>query len=175
MRKLRIIDRGAISIALVCLSPRSSRQFFASFAVRKLLTAKSAKESQSSRRRSFGPRGGLGRQRTVGAAAWVVMIALLNLAAFGQTKQEVDLIVSGGIVVTMDGVRTIYRDGSVAVKGDAIVAAGPRGDIESRYMAAHMIDARGRLVLPGFVNGHTHVPMTLFRGLHDDVTLNDWL
>ena len=38
-----------------------------------------------------------------------------------------------------------------------------------------MIDARGHLVLPGFINGHTHVPMTLFRGLHDDVTLNDWL
>src|SRR5207248_8745441 len=40
---------------------------------------------------------------------------------------------------------------------------------------AQTIDARCKLVLPGFINGHTHVPMTLFRGLHDDVTLNDWL
>jgi 5-methylthioadenosine/S-adenosylhomocysteine deaminase len=90
-------------------------------------------------------------------------------------KQDVDLIVSGGIVVTMDGERAIVPDGSVAVKGDSIVAVGPRAEIEGRYKGAQVIDARGRLVLPGFINGHTHVPMTLFRGLHDDVTLNDWL
>lgn len=40
-------------------------------------------------------------------------------------------------------------------------------------MAAHTIDAKGKLVLPGFINGHTHVPMALFRDIHDDVTLND--
>jgi 5-methylthioadenosine/S-adenosylhomocysteine deaminase len=93
----------------------------------------------------------------------------------GQAKQDVDLMVSGGIVVTMDSGRTIVQNGSVAVKGDAIVAVGPRAEVESRYKAAQTIDARGRLVLPGFINGHTHVPMTLFRGLHDDVTLQDWL
>ena len=100
---------------------------------------------------------------------------LWGVPSDGQAKQSVDLIVSGGIVVTMDGARTILRDGSVAVKGDAIVAVGPRAEIESRYSGAQTIGARGRLVLPGFINGHTHVPMTLFRGLHDDVTLNDWL
>ena len=97
------------------------------------------------------------------------------LPFYGQAKQDVDLIVSGGIVVTMDGARQILHDGSIAIKGDAIVAVGPRAEIEGRYMCAQVIDARGRLVLPGFINGHTHVPMTLFRGLHDDVTLNDWL
>src|SRR5580692_5465421 len=105
----------------------------------------------------------------------VVLAVLLNGALFAQTKQDVDLIVSGGTVVTMNGPRTILDDGSVAIKGDAIVAAGSRGEVEARYDAAQTIDARGRLVLPGFINGHTHVPMTLFRGLHDDVTLNDWL
>ena len=105
----------------------------------------------------------------------ILAVILLNLAMFAQAKQDVDLIVSGGIVVTMDGARTILHDGSVAVKGDAIVAVGPRAEVEGRYKAAQVIDARGRLVLPGFINGHTHVPMTLFRGLHDDVTLNDWL
>jgi 5-methylthioadenosine/S-adenosylhomocysteine deaminase len=104
----------------------------------------------------------------------VVAIALCS-AMFGQDRQNVDLVVSGGIVVTMDGARAIYQDGSVAVRGDSIVAAGPRAEIEARYKGAEAIDARGRLVLPGFINGHTHVPMTLFRGLHDDVTLNDWL
>ena len=100
---------------------------------------------------------------------------LWDCASSGQAKQSVDLIVSGGMVVTMDGARTMVRDGSVAVKGDAIVAVGPRSEVESRYAGAQTIDARGRLVLPGFINGHTHVPMTLFRGLHDDVTLQEWL
>ncbi len=104
----------------------------------------------------------------------VVMIALCA-TMFGQAKQDVDLIVRGWTVVTMDGARRILVDGSIAVKGDAIVAVGPRTDVEERYRSAQTIDARGRLVLPGFINGHTHVPMTLFRGLHDDVTLNDWL
>lgn len=75
----------------------------------------------------------------------------------------------------MDGKRTIYEDGGVAVKGDTVVAVGTRAEIEARFSAPQMIDASNRLVLPGFINGHTHVPMTLFRGLHDDVTLNDWL
>jgi 5-methylthioadenosine/S-adenosylhomocysteine deaminase len=104
-----------------------------------------------------------------------VVVLALGSVMFGQARQDVDLIVSGGIVVTMDGARTIVQDGSVAIKGDTIVAMGPRADIEARYQGAKTIDARGRLVLPGFINGHTHVPMTLFRGLHDDVTLNDWL
>jgi len=75
----------------------------------------------------------------------------------------------------MDADRRIYADGAVAVKGDAILAVGSRAEIEARYEASQSLDAKGGLILPGFINGHTHVPMTLFRGIHDDVTLNDWL
>jgi 5-methylthioadenosine/S-adenosylhomocysteine deaminase len=101
---------------------------------------------------------------------------LISASLLSQPKKErADLIVSGGTVVTMDGARTVYDEGAVAVKGDTIVAVGPRGELEARYLATQTIDAKGKLVLPGFINGHTHVPMTLFRGLHDDVTLNDWL
>ena len=106
------------------------------------------------------------------AVVWMFLVVAGGFA-FGQ--QNVDLIVSHGIVVTMDGTRAIYQDGAVAVRGDSIVGVGPRAEIESRFKASQVIDARGGLVLPGFINGHTHVPMTLFRGLHDDVTLNDWL
>jgi 5-methylthioadenosine/S-adenosylhomocysteine deaminase len=105
----------------------------------------------------------------------VVVCLMWSVAALGQQKESVDLIVTGGIVATMDGARAIYQDGSVAIRGDSIVAAGPRAEIESRYRAPEVVDAEHHLVLPGFINGHTHVPMTLFRGLHDDVTLNDWL
>jgi 5-methylthioadenosine/S-adenosylhomocysteine deaminase len=90
-------------------------------------------------------------------------------------REKADLIVAGGTVVTMDGARTIYDDGVVVVRGDTIVAVGPRRELEAKFQASQTIDAKGKLVLPGFINGHTHVPMTLFRGLHDDVTLNDWL
>jgi 5-methylthioadenosine/S-adenosylhomocysteine deaminase len=101
---------------------------------------------------------------------------LITASLLSQPKKErADLIVSGGTVVTMDGARAVYDDGAVVVKGDTIVAVGPRNELEATYLASQTIDAKGALVLPGFINGHTHVPMTMFRGLHDDVTLNDWL
>ncbi len=94
---------------------------------------------------------------------------------WSQATQPVDLIVTGGTVVTMNGTRAVYEDGAIVVKGDTIVAVGSRNELEAKYVASQTVDARGKLLLPGFINGHTHVPMTLFRGLHDDVTLNDWL
>jgi 5-methylthioadenosine/S-adenosylhomocysteine deaminase len=97
----------------------------------------------------------------------------VSLRAQG-TRQAADTIITG-TVVTMDAIRSIYNDGAIAVMGDQILAVGVRSEIEARFLARDTIDARGKLILPGFVNGHTHVPMTLFRGLHDDVTLNDWL
>jgi len=102
-----------------------------------------------------------------------IFVALSAVAQAG--KQNADLIITGGTVVTMNAARSLYEDGAVAVRGDNIVAVGPRSEIESKYQATQTIDARNSLVLPGFINGHTHVPMTLFRGLHDDVTLSDWL
>jgi 5-methylthioadenosine/S-adenosylhomocysteine deaminase len=89
-------------------------------------------------------------------------------------KERADTIITG-LVVSMDGQRRVYDDGAVVVRGDTIVAVGPRTDLEAKYESPQTIDAKHNLVLPGFINGHTHVPMTLFRGLHDDVTLTDWL
>jgi len=108
------------------------------------------------------------------ATTWAA-IFVLTATTFAQQKPSADLIISGGIIVTMDPSRTIYPDGSVAIRGDSILVVGPRAQIDSEFTAKQVIDAHGALVLPGFINGHTHAPMTLFRGLHDDVTLNDWL
>jgi 5-methylthioadenosine/S-adenosylhomocysteine deaminase len=106
----------------------------------------------------------------------ILVIFLLPTSLFSQTpKVPADLIITGGTVVTMDRSRAILDDGAVVVKGDTILTVGPRAELEAKYAAAQTIDAKDALVLPGFINGHTHVPMTLFRGLHDDVTLNDWL
>src|SRR5205085_1438063 len=108
----------------------------------------------------------------------VVLILFGVLSAphfFAQTPKPADLMIAGGTVVTMNPARTILEDGAVVVEGDSIVAVGARTEIEGKYRAKQTIDARHSLILPGFINGHTHVPMTLFRGLHDDVTLSDWL
>jgi 5-methylthioadenosine/S-adenosylhomocysteine deaminase len=116
--------------------------------------------------------------RSVAALALLTLALFSFLSAtFAQTakKEKVDLLVAGGMVVTMDGERRILEDGAIAVRGDAILAVGPRAEIEGKYDGAQRIDARGKLVLPGLINGHTHVPMTLLRGLKDDVTLDVWL
>ncbi len=99
----------------------------------------------------------------------------VSVFLYGQnTKEHADTIIIG-MVVTMDSQRHIYNDGAVVITGDTIVAVGPRAELEAKYVCRQTIIAKNRLVLPGFINGHTHVPMTLFRGLHDDVTLTDWL
>jgi 5-methylthioadenosine/S-adenosylhomocysteine deaminase len=110
------------------------------------------------------------------SVAFILTVPLLCALLTAQIrKEQADLLITGGTVVTMDVSRAILEDGAVAVKGDIIVAVGRRSELETRYTAKQIIDAKGGLVLPGFINGHTHVPMTLFRGLHDDVTLNEWL
>src|SRR5215210_8489233 len=67
------------------------------------------------------------------------------------------------------------ENGSVAIKDGQIVAVGPSLDVDKKYQAKTTIKANGMAVLPGFVNAHTHVPMTLFRGIADDRDLMDWL
>ncbi|PYV88436.1 MAG: amidohydrolase [Acidobacteria bacterium] len=104
----------------------------------------------------------------------LVLFVLLSVPLCAQ-KQPADLIIAGGMVVSMDAKRSIQDDAAIAIEGDTIVAIGTREQIAAHYQSAQTLDATGKLILPGFINGHTHVPMTLFRGLHDDVTLNDWL
>jgi len=89
--------------------------------------------------------------------------------------QEVDLLVVGGIVLTADQDWNIYDPGAVAVDGGAIVGLGACGEVERAYRGRERIDASGRLVMPGLINAHTHAPMTLFRGIADDLPLETWL
>ncbi len=97
------------------------------------------------------------------------------LLAQNTKKEKVDLLVLGATVLTMNAERRIIEDGAVAVRGDVIVAVGSRASVEAKYSSAQAVNAGGKLVLPGLINGHTHVPMTLLRGLKDDVTLEEWL
>jgi 5-methylthioadenosine/S-adenosylhomocysteine deaminase len=109
-------------------------------------------------------------------APLVLSVAILHLAAPGTTAGEaVDLLLTGGTVVSMDSAFRVLENGAVAVKGERIVAVGPAPELAARFDAARTIDTTGRIVMPGLVNTHTHVPMTLLRGVADDVELMVWL
>src|SRR4051794_15465251 len=86
--------------------------------------------------------------------------------------QRCDLLLTGALVVTMDERFTIYASGAIAISGDAIVAVG---DVAGDFEAAETIDCRGRIVMPGLINAHTHAAMTLLRGVADDLRLDVWL
>jgi 5-methylthioadenosine/S-adenosylhomocysteine deaminase len=83
-----------------------------------------------------------------------------------------DLLLTNAVVLTMDVAYTAYPAGAVAITGHSIAAVG---DIAGEYQAAETIDCDGRVLMPGLVNAHTHVPMTLLRGLADDLRLDVWL
>ena len=99
----------------------------------------------------------------------------ITSTVFSQTVRVVDLVTSGGTVVTMDRNKRVIEDGAVAVRGDKIVAVGKRSEIARQYRAKRTINAAGKAIIPGLINTHTHVPMVLFRGISDDLDLNDWL
>ena len=97
-------------------------------------------------------------------------------STIGQKRgQRVDMLITGGTVVTMDGERRVIEEGAVAVLNGKIVDVGKATDLAKRFDGKLVIDAKGKVIIPGLINGHTHVPMTLFRGLADDLDLNDWL
>ena len=99
--------------------------------------------------------------------------ATLFVIATAASAERADILITGGTVVTMAG-PNIDR-GSVAIRNGAIVAVGPSSEIDGKFEAETVIRAGGMAVVPGFVNAHTHVPMTLFRGIADDRDLMDWL
>jgi 5-methylthioadenosine/S-adenosylhomocysteine deaminase len=86
-----------------------------------------------------------------------------------------DLLLTNATVLTMDQRFTVYPSSHVAITGDTIVAVGPDAQASEAPGKTETIDCRGRVVMPGFVNAHTHVPMTLLRGLADDLRLDVWL
>ena len=89
--------------------------------------------------------------------------------------KDADFIISGGTILVLDEDNTIIDDGAVAVSGTDIAAVGTAANIGREFRGRRSIDARGSLVMPGLVNGHTHAAMTCFRGIADDMALMDWL
>jgi len=103
-----------------------------------------------------------------------LFLALL-LTAVAARCEPADWIWTARYVVTMDPARRIIENGAVAIRADRILAVGPRAEIDRRYQAAQRLDRPDALIAPGLINAHTHVPMSLLRGIANDVRLQDWL
>lgn len=89
-------------------------------------------------------------------------------------QPPIDLVIVGGTIVTMDQDRNVIEDGAIAVKNGKILSIGKARDLRGTR-AKQRINATGKVIIPGLVNTHTHIPMVLFRGISDDLDLNDWL
>src|ERR1051325_3581627 len=89
--------------------------------------------------------------------------------------QQVDTLFTNALVLTMDENFTQYHPGAVAVKEDKIIAVGFEDKLKKEFSAQETVDCHGKILMPGLINAHTHVPMTLLRGLADDLRLDVWL
>lgn len=92
-----------------------------------------------------------------------------------QIKQQVELVIKGEHIVSMDAEGTVYKDAAVAVDKGLIIAIGPASEILAAYQPASLLEGDNRVVMPGLVNGHSHAAMTLLRGIAEDMALLDWL
>jgi len=89
--------------------------------------------------------------------------------------QSIDLLIKNGLIVSMDNDNRVIEDGAVAIQGAEIVDVGTTADMQAKYKAKEVIDAGQHIVMPGLINAHTHLAMTLFRGFADDLPLDPFL
>ncbi|MCP4690693.1 MAG: amidohydrolase [Desulfobacterales bacterium] len=86
-----------------------------------------------------------------------------------------DILIHNGVIVTVNPAMEIIEDGFICISGEIITRVEARRDDVSLPKAKTTIDANRGIIMPGLVNAHTHMPMTLFRGLADDLPLMEWL
>ncbi len=102
-------------------------------------------------------------------------LAALLLSAFVLAAEPADSIYTARYVVTMNAHHDLVDDGAVAIRGQRIVGVGKRADIEKQFQARVHVNRPDDILMPGLINTHTHAAMSLFRGIADDVKLQDWL
>jgi 5-methylthioadenosine/S-adenosylhomocysteine deaminase len=108
-------------------------------------------------------------------AVATALVGSLIVASAQNAPRQVALVVTGGIVVTMDAAGRVVPNGAVAIDGADIVGVDTVESIGKQFRGRETIDASGQVVLPGLINTHTHAPMVLYRGLADDLALTEWL
>jgi 5-methylthioadenosine/S-adenosylhomocysteine deaminase len=117
------------------------------------------------------------RNRLSLLCGFLLSCSIANAQEAAKQAVSFDLLVTGATIVSMDPDRHVLENGFLAVRGDEIVAIGENAALTfpKGIAARTRIDASGKLIIPGLINGHTHIPMTLMRGLKDDVVLDEWL
>jgi len=101
----------------------------------------------------------------------VLCVSVVNIYA----AESVDTIWSARYVITEDPQHRVIENGAVAIRADRIVAVSSKADIDARYTAKQRLDRPDAILAPGLINTHTHAAMSLFRGIADDMRLQDWL
>ena len=109
------------------------------------------------------------------SAVVILVVTVSAVAVLAQTARQVSLVITNGIVVTVDNGNRIITPGAVAIDGSDIVAVDAAESVRRQFRGRQTIDATGQVVMPGLVNTHTHAPMVLYRGLADDMALDQWL
>lgn len=89
--------------------------------------------------------------------------------------KQADWILKNATILTMDVNFQIFDPGAIVITGDSIIAVGLEAEILQEYQTEQTLDCGGKILMPGLINAHTHVPMTLLRGLADDLRLDVWL
>jgi len=100
-----------------------------------------------------------------------VVTAVAITGAFGldrRAKEAVDILITGGTVITMDSARRVIDDGAVAIRADRIVAVGTSADLGARFTGRQIIDAKRKIVMPGLIDGHGHAGHGLVKSLGMD-------
>jgi 5-methylthioadenosine/S-adenosylhomocysteine deaminase len=93
----------------------------------------------------------------------------------GQVPDPDTLLMTAGTVVTMNPAGSVIENGAVVIAGNRIRAIGTTEELAASHQGARRIDTPEGIILPGLVNTHGHVPMSLLRGISDDLPLTEWL
>ena len=121
---------------------------------------------------SVTPQPDLGVRRGRGRPPYCFYLLLCCVAL---RAEPADAIYTARYVVTMNAPRDLIDDGAIAIRGQRIAGVGKRADIEKQFQARQHINRPDAILMPGLINTHTHAAMSLFRGIADDMKLQDWL
>lgn len=89
--------------------------------------------------------------------------------------QPADWVWSARYVITEDPQHRVIENGAVAIRGERIIGVGTKAQINAKFQARQRLDRPDAIIAPGLINTHTHAAMSLFRGIADDLRLQDWL
>ena len=88
--------------------------------------------------------------------------------------KKVDLIVFAGWILPIAPENKVLKDHAIAVLDGKIIEINPISDLENKYQATKLVRLPGHVVMPSFINAHTHLAMSYLRGLGDDLPFMSW-